>query len=42
MAEFDLLGFILILLIALVLVLINGFFVAAEFVLIFRFWSSVE
>ena len=42
MAEFDLLGFILILLIALFLVLLNGFFVAAEFALVSVRPSRVE
>jgi CBS domain containing-hemolysin-like protein len=42
MAEFDLLGFIFILFIALVLVLINGFFVAAEFALVSVRPSKVE
>ncbi|MCK5605918.1 HlyC/CorC family transporter, partial [Candidatus Pacearchaeota archaeon] len=42
MAEFDLLGFILILLVALFLVLLNGFFVAAEFALVSVRPSKVE
>ncbi len=42
MAEFDLLGFIFILLLALFLVLINGFFVAAEFALVSVRPSKVE
>ncbi len=42
MADFDLLGFIFILLIALILVLINGFFVAAEFALVSVRPSKVE
>ena len=42
MAEFDLIGFIFILLLALFLVLINGFFVAAEFALVSVRPSKVE
>lgn len=42
MAEVDLIGFILILFIALILVLLNGFFVAAEFALVSVRPSKVE
>jgi CBS domain containing-hemolysin-like protein len=42
MAEFDLVGFIIILLVALILVLINGFFVAAEFALVSVRPSKIE
>ena len=42
MAEFDLIGFVFILLVALILVLINGFFVAAEFALVSVRPSKVE
>lgn len=42
MAEFDLLGFILILLVTLFLVLLNGFFVAAEFALVSVRPSRIE
>ncbi len=42
MADFDLIGFILILMIALILVLINAFFVAAEFALVSVRPSKVE
>ena len=42
MADFDLIGFIFILFIALILVLLNGFFVAAEFALVSVRPSKVE
>jgi len=42
MADFDLIGFIFIIFIALILVLLNGFFVAAEFALVSVRPSKVE